>query len=63
MMSDLGFDEKTGVSPVAASEPFQLFSTDAIEKFRAEILQPQVMAECGYSGSLGACMLRGYAAK
>lgn len=60
-MNELGYDQNTGISPVAASEPFQLFSKNAIEQFRAEIFHPRVMKECSYSGSLGAYMLRGYA--
>ncbi|QIX00116.1 hypothetical protein AMS68_005633 [Peltaster fructicola] len=62
-MTDIGYTDETGVSPIAASEPFQLFSQDAIEQFRSEILQQDVMENCNYSGDLGCFMLRGYAAK
>lgn len=63
MMTDIGYSENLGISPVASSQPFRLFSNEAIQKFRDEIFQPEVMEKCGYSGSLGACYLRGYAAK
>lgn len=62
-MTDLGYAADTGISPVAASEPFKLFTKQAIRQFRNEIFSPAVMENCKYSGSLGACMLRGYAAK
>lgn len=62
-MTDIGYTDTTGISPIAASEPFQLFSKDAIERFRSEIFQPDVMANCRYTGDLGVFMLRGYASK
>ena len=61
-MEDLGL-EGVGVSPVAVSEPFQLFSEEAIEQFRAEILTPEVMENCRFMSNLAACQLRGYSPK
>jgi hypothetical protein len=63
MMKDIGYGENVGVSPVAASQPFPLFTASAVATFRNQILQPEVMEQCRYSGTLGACYLRGYASK
>ncbi|KAK5014134.1 hypothetical protein LTR60_003515 [Cryomyces antarcticus] len=62
-MKDLGFPDNTGVSPVAVSQPFQLFSTEAIEQMRAEILKPEVLETCKYQSNIAACQLRGYSPK
>ncbi|KAI9664961.1 MAG: hypothetical protein M1821_006409 [Bathelium mastoideum] len=61
-MGDLGL-EGVGVSPVAVSQPFQLFSEEAVEQFRAEILNPEVMKNCRFTSNLAACQLRGYSPK
>ena len=63
MMEDIGFSADTGVSPVAVSQPFRLFSTECIQKFRDEVLSDQVMQSCLYKSNLAACQLRGYATK
>lgn len=63
MMKDLGFPEDVGVSPVAVSQPFHLFSNEAIQQMRKEIFQKEVMENCSYSSNLAACQLRGYAEK
>jgi hypothetical protein len=60
LMEDLGYSEDTGISPVAVSNPFQLFSEDAVEQMRAEILSPEVMKECGFQSNIAASQLRGY---
>lgn len=59
-MSDIGFPEDAGVSPVAVSQPFQLFSREAVEQMRAEVFNPMVMENCGFQSNLAACQLRGY---
>ena len=61
-MEDLGL-EGVGVSPVAVSQPFQLFSEEAVEQFRAEVLNPEVMKNCRFRSNLAACQLRGYSPK
>jgi len=61
MMKDIGYSEDTGVSPVAVSQPFQLFSSKAIEEMRKEIFHPKVMEKCSFSSNIAACQLRGYA--
>jgi hypothetical protein len=60
-MKDLGFAENTGVSPVAVSEPFQLFTPEAIQRMRAEVLSTKVWENCQYSSNLSQCQLRGFA--
>ena len=62
-MSDLDLPEDTGVSPVAVSEPFQLFSHEAVLRMRAEVLSDEVWNNCQYSSNLARCQLRGFAAK
>lgn len=63
MMKDIGYAEDTGISPVAVSLPFQLFSPDAIQQMRSEIFKPEVMENCSFSSNIAACQLRGYASK
>ena len=59
-MKDLSLDD-IGVSPVAVSEPFSLFSLEAIQHMRAEVLSEQVWDNCQYSSNLAQCQLRGFA--
>lgn len=63
MMKDIGYREDTGVSPVAVSQPFRLFSTECIQKFRDEALSETVMQNCLHKSNLAACQIRGYAPK
>ncbi|KAF2759236.1 hypothetical protein EJ05DRAFT_485284 [Pseudovirgaria hyperparasitica] len=63
MMKDLGYDEDAGVSPVAVSLPFQLFSEEAINEMRTEIFKPEVLRDCSFSSNIAAHQFRGYAAK
>ena len=62
-MKDLGLPEDTGISPVAVSEPFRLFSLEAVQRIRREILDESVVKNCKYSSNLANCQLRGFAAK
>ncbi len=63
MMTDIGYNEDIGISPVAVSEPFRLFTTEAIQKFRDECLSDEVFATCAVKSNIAACQLRGYAPK
>ncbi|KAI9818226.1 MAG: hypothetical protein M1827_000851 [Pycnora praestabilis] len=63
MMRDIGYPEDIGVSPVAVSEPFSLFSQEAIKLMRAEVLSDAVKEHCTYSSDIAACQLRGFAPK
>jgi len=62
-MRDLNLPEDSGVSPVAVSEPFPLFTQEAIHRMRAEILSKDVWDNCQYSSNLAQCQLRGFAPK
>jgi hypothetical protein len=63
MMKDIGYEKNVGVSPVAVSQPFSLFTKDAVEIMRAEILNPVVMNSCRFQSNIAGCQLRGYASK
>lgn len=62
-MTDLNLPKDTGISPVAVSEPFRLFTTEAVHRMRSEVLQKSVWDNCQYSSNLAQCQLRGFAAK
>jgi hypothetical protein len=63
-MKDLGFAEDVGVSPVAVSQPFQLFSKEAVQQMRNEILfNPKVIEECSHRSNIAASQVRGYVTK
>lgn len=60
-MEELGFDHGIGVSTVAVSEPFPLFSEEAVMKFREEVLNEDVISKFQISSNLSHCQLRGFA--
>ena len=62
-MGDLKLPEDAGVSRVAVSEPFPLFTNEAIYRMRAEIFSDAVWDNCQYSSNLSQCQLRGFAAQ
>ncbi|KAK2748285.1 hypothetical protein FQN57_000943 [Myotisia sp. PD_48] len=62
-MKELGYDDNAGVSPVGVSEPFPLFSAEAINCMRAEVLSSEVWNEYRFSSNLSQCQLRGFAPK
>lgn len=62
-MQDILLPEDTGVSSFAVSEPFQLFTEEAVLRMRAEILSKEVWDNCQYSSNLAHCQLRGFAPK
>ena len=57
-MAEIGL-EGHGISPNAVSEPFPLFTKDAITQMRAEIFDEKVLAECQYSSTFNKNMVRG----
>jgi len=63
MMKDIGYREDTGVSPIAVSQPFRLFTTECVDRFRDEVLSEQVMHNCLVESNIAACQIRGYAEK
>ncbi|OTA69664.1 hypothetical protein K449DRAFT_419024 [Hypoxylon sp. EC38] len=62
-MKDIGLPEDTGISPIAVSEPFPLFTEEAVMRMRQEVLSPEVLGNCQYSSNLAQCQLRGFANK
>ncbi|KAL1595716.1 hypothetical protein SLS60_009405 [Paraconiothyrium brasiliense] len=58
-MQELGFEADVGVSPVAVSDPFQLFTAEAVEFMRDEIFQ--VPDKYKFSSNIAKSQLRGYA--
>lgn len=60
-MEDIGFADDVGVSPVAVTYPFQLFSPEAIKIMRSEIAKPEVTQNHMYSSNIAMAQLRGYA--
>jgi hypothetical protein len=62
-MEDIGYPSSNGVSPVAVSEPFRLFSEDAVNIMRSEILDPEVQEKYSYTSDIAPKQIRGYAPK
>lgn len=62
-MNELGYPESRGVSPVGVSEPFPLFSAEAIQQMRKEVLSDEVAAKFQHSSDLAQSQLRGFAAE
>ncbi|TAQ90472.1 hypothetical protein B7494_g1200 [Chlorociboria aeruginascens] len=62
-MEDLGYTASQGVSPVAVSEPFPLFSEDAVNIMRREILDKEVLENYSYASDIAPKQIRGYAPK
>jgi hypothetical protein len=60
-MEDIGYPSSNGVSPVAVSEPFRLFSEEAVNIMRREILDPEVQEKYSYTSDIAPKQLRGYA--
>lgn len=57
-MADFGLD-RAGISPNAISEPFRLFTADAINQMRAEIFSEPVLKDCQYASDFCPTMVRG----
>ncbi|KAE8377134.1 hypothetical protein BDV26DRAFT_305073 [Aspergillus bertholletiae] len=57
-MEEIGL-EGQGISPHAGSEPFSLFTEEAIKQMRAEIFSDEVLADCQYSSTFNKHMVRG----
>ncbi|KAL4890901.1 hypothetical protein BDV59DRAFT_75232 [Aspergillus ambiguus] len=60
-MKELEYPESRGVSQVGVSEPFPLFSTEAIQHMRREIFSDEVLSKYQFSSNLAPCQLRGFA--
>ncbi|OJJ83773.1 uncharacterized protein ASPGLDRAFT_74571, partial [Aspergillus glaucus CBS 516.65] len=60
-MNELDYPNSRGVSHVGVSEPFPLFSEEAVEQMRKEVLSQEVKAKHEYSSDLAQSQLRGFA--
>lgn len=58
-MKDFGY-EGQGVSEIAASEPFQLYTEEAVEQIRAELFSEAVLKDHQYQSTFAKNMIRGY---
>jgi hypothetical protein len=61
-MESIG-DEDVGVSPIAVSQPFQLFTPQAVDIMRGEVLAHKVRQNYNFSSDIAAKQVRGYASK
>ncbi|KPM44121.1 hypothetical protein AK830_g2432 [Neonectria ditissima] len=59
-LKDIALPEDTGISQVACSDPFPLFSEEAIGVMRKEIFTTEVWENCMHSTEFAACQLRGH---
>ncbi|EEH19151.1 hypothetical protein PABG_01470 [Paracoccidioides brasiliensis Pb03] len=62
-MKELEYSHDVGLSPIGVSDPFPLFSPEAIFQMRKEVLNDQVWAKYHFSSNLSQSQLRGYAPK
>lgn len=62
-MQDIGLPSTNGISPVAVSEPFRLFTEEAVNRMRDEILDPEVQNNYSYTSDIAPRQIRGYAPK
>ncbi|CAG9984086.1 unnamed protein product [Clonostachys byssicola] len=61
-MEEIGLGGE-GVSHIAASEPFSLFTPEAIRQIRAEIFSPEVLENNQFASAFASNMIRGYGPK
>lgn len=57
-MKEIGL-EGHGISPNAVSEPFPLFTEEAVKQMRAEIFNKEVLDNCQYASTFNKNMIRG----
>ena len=62
-LKDIGRSETAGISPVAVSQPFVLFSEDAVRVMRNEMFTNEIWDNCVYSTDFAGCQLRGICPK
>ncbi|KAL6903872.1 hypothetical protein GGI43DRAFT_432566 [Trichoderma evansii] len=58
LMKDIGL-EGHGISPIAVTDPFPLFTEEAISQIRREIFSESVLRECRFKSDFNANMVRG----
>lgn len=57
-MKEIGL-EGHGISPNAVSDPFPLFTEDAVKQMRAEIFDKDVLDHCQFASTFNKNMVRG----
>jgi len=60
-MEDIGLPASNGVSNFAVSEPFHLFTEEAVDLMREEILAKEVQEKYSWTSDIAPKQLRGYA--
>ncbi|UPL01936.1 hypothetical protein LCI18_012870 [Fusarium solani-melongenae] len=61
-MKEWGY-ENQGVSPIAGSDPFPLFTEAAVKQVRRELLSEDVLKTCQYASTFTKNQIRGYTQK
>ena len=61
-MSDIHLQDSP-ISGFAVSEPFRLFSPEAVDSMRNEILSPEVLEHYAFQSNIASQQLRGFAAR
>ena len=56
-MKEIGLDGH-GISPNAVSEPFPLFTEEAVEQIRAEVFSDEVVKDCQFSSTFNKQIIR-----
>ncbi|ESZ98847.1 hypothetical protein SBOR_0705 [Sclerotinia borealis F-4128] len=59
-MEEIGYSATSGVSPIAVSEPFRLFSEEAVNVMRDEIFAKEVQEKYSYTSDIAPKQLRGH---
>lgn len=49
-----------GISPVASSDPFPLFTPEAVQQVRRELFSKSVLSNCQFGSTFTQNMIRGY---
>ena len=49
-----------GISPIASSDPFPLFTPEAVQQVRRELLSESVLSNCQFGSTFTKNMIRGY---
>lgn len=62
-LEDLSVSEGFGISDVGCSEPFPLFTEEAIKIMRSEIFRNEVWDNCLQTSDFAGCQLRGHCPK
>jgi hypothetical protein len=58
-LAALGLPDDAGISPVGVSDPFPLFTQEAIQIMRSELFTKEVWENCMHSTEFAGCQIRG----